>query len=60
MMFDTDEDAMKFIDTKLDEWKCRKIRKPKKKPEDVREKTDPYYAMLKEEQPIDSRFSNVF
>lgn len=40
-------------------WSKMRIKKPKKV-EDAREKTDPYYAMLKPEKEINSRYSNHY
>ena len=57
--FGTEEEAKAFFDSKLKEWSRIKTKKQVVK-EDPREKTDPYYAMLKEDKPIASRFSNHF
>jgi hypothetical protein len=57
--FKTEEEAKAFFDKKITEWSKMKLKK-RKVEVDEREKKDPYYAMLKEEKPITSRYSNHF
>jgi len=59
MKFTDEEGAKAFFDTKLKEWSRMRIKK-QKKVVDEREKTDPYYAMMKTEKTIGSRYSNEF
>lgn len=60
MNFKTEEEARAYFDKKIEgEWSRMKIKKPKRKV-DVREEKDPYYAMLKTEKPIESRYTNHF
>ena len=57
--FTTEEDAKVYFDDKLKEFSRLKMRKRKVAP-DEREAADPYYAMMKEEREIASRFVNHF
>lgn len=55
--FETEEEAKAFFDSQLKEYSRLKLKKRKVKV-DEREATDPYYAMLKTEKPIESRYLN--
>jgi len=58
MNFETEEEAKAYFEKLVAEsWSKMKVKKPKKV-EDLREKTDPYYAMLKPEKTINSRYTN--
>lgn len=57
--FNTEEEAKAFFEAKLADWARPKLRK-RKVEVDHREKTDPYYAMMKEERQINSRMQNYF
>jgi hypothetical protein len=57
--FETEEEAKTYFDGKLKDWS--RTHATKRKVEvDERAETDPYYALLKEEPEITSRFSNYF
>lgn len=57
--FKTEEDAKSWFEEKLKDWSKTRIKK-RKTVVDEREATDPYYAMMKTEKPIASRYQNVF
>ena len=58
---ETEEEATAYFDKLIaEEWSKTKWRRPKHKVVDPREATDPYYAMLKEDNEIESRFQNHF
>lgn len=53
--FKSEEDAEKYFNGKIKEWSRIRIKKPKIV-KDEREERDPYYAMLKTEKEIASRY----
>lgn len=57
--FKTEEEAKAYFDEQLKEWSRTKLRK-RKVQVDKREQEDPYYAMLKQEEPIESRYMDHF
>lgn len=59
--FETEEEAQAYFDKMIaEEWSKTKWKRPKHKTVDTREQTDPYYAMLKEDKEIQSRYQNHF
>jgi hypothetical protein len=59
MDFQTEDDAKAFFEGKLKEFSRMKIRKPKVV-KDERLAKDPYYAMMKTEKEISSRYADHF
>jgi hypothetical protein len=57
--FKTEEEAKAYFDEQLKDWSRTRIRK-RKVTVDKREQEDPYYAMLKTEAPIESRYMDHF
>jgi hypothetical protein len=57
--FKSEEEAKAYFDEQLKDWSRTKLRK-RKVTVDQREKEDPYYAMLKTEDPIESRYADHF
>lgn len=57
--FQTEEEAQAFFDKKMKEFTRIKNKKVVVK-EDPREKTDPYWAMMKEDKKISSRFADTW
>jgi len=58
--FETEEQAQAYFDGKLKEWQKRVKMSKRKIKVDEREKVDPYYAMLKREEPGESRMMDDF
>ena len=57
--FQTEEEAKTWFEEKLKDWSKTRVKK-RKTTVDERETTDPYYAMMKTEKPIASRYMNQF
>lgn len=58
--FKNEEEAKAYFDEKIKiEWTKMKRVKPSRA-HDLRELRDPYYKILKEERPIESRYSNYY
>ena len=57
--FETEEEAKVYFDEKLKDWSKTKMRK-RKVMVDKREQEDPYYAMMKRDKPIESRYEDHF
>jgi hypothetical protein len=55
--FKTEEEAKAWFEEKLKDWAKTRVKK-RKTQVDTRETTDPYYAMMKTEKPISSRYQN--
>lgn len=58
--FKTEEDAKAYFDERLKDWSKRVKLSKRKVVVDKREQEDPYYAMLKREDPIESRYEDHF
>lgn len=58
-IFANEEEAKTFFEGKIKDWSRMKLKK-RKVVKDERESKDPYYAMMKEEKEIGSRFANHF
>lgn len=57
--FKTEEDAKTWFEEKLKDWSKTRVKK-RKTTVDHREANDPYYAMMKTDKPISSRYMNQF
>ena len=57
--FKNEEEAKAFFDGKLQEFSRMRLKKRKVVVDD-RENNDPYYAMMKQEKQISSRYANQF
>jgi hypothetical protein len=57
--FKSEDEAKAWFEEQLKEWSKTRIKK-RKTVVDEREATDPYYAMMKVDKPISSRYTNLF
>jgi hypothetical protein len=59
MEFKTEEEAKAFFDGKMKEFTRMRTKKRVEKP-DLREQTDPLYAMMKEDKKLSSRYQDTW